>query len=472
MRPTLIACVLLLIACTARVARAEIASLGERIDALVNHAAGLSADQVASRAVSTSYSLQARQQEVQAAVAQVNQAVVNFIPRITPSVRYTRLSDFTNPSLGNIVFARDPGPIPDIHLERAIPLSFPTYVNQTLIQLNITVPLLDYVMRIPFAYAAARDNERAAALNARAAELQTAADARVLYYTWARARLQVAIAEQALDQARQHATTVRHLQEAGAASRADLMRIEAQVASSELFVASTHDAEAVLEDQVRTAMHDPERTPYEIAEDLRVALERVALPEAPQLIADAWSKRLEIKSLLASVEAVRAQKRVAQSGILPRLDAYADLVHANPNPRYLPPNTDFKTTWDVGVQLSWTLNEIPNGVFAGDGAEAKAAQVLAQCNALQDQLRSEVMQASEGLREADLSVESTQRGLGAAQESYRVRTDLFANGRATSVELTDSQTDLTRARLDAVGAHINQRIARVRLAHATGQDIP
>lgn len=464
MRFSLYACLLL--------ASSETNSLGERIDALVNRPSGLTADTVAARAVSTSYSLQARQQEVRAAVEQVNQAVVNFIPRITPSVRYTRLSNFHNPSLGNIVFAKNPGPVQDIRLVEAVPLAFPIYINQTLIQLNITVPLLDYVMRIPFAYSAARSNERAAALNARASELQIAADARVLYYTWARSRLQVAIAEQALDQARQHATTVRHLQEAGVASRADLMRIEAQVASSELFVASAHDAAAVLEDQVRVAMHDPQREPYEIAEDLRVALEAAPLPAAPMLIAQAWEKRLEIQSLQASVDVARAQQRVAQGGILPRLDAFADLVHADPNPRYLPPNTEFKTTWDVGVQLSWTLNDIPTGAFASAGADARAEQVAAQCGALQDQLRSEVMQASESLREADLSVESTKHGLGAAQESYRVRTDLFANGRATSVELTDSQTDLTRARLDAVGAHINQRIARVRLAHATGQDIP
>ena len=61
------------------------------------------------------------------------------------------------------------------------------------------------------------------------------------------------------------------------------------------------------------------------------------------------------------------------------------------------------------------------------------------------------------------------RGLAAAQESYRARRLLYQNGRATTVELLDAETDLTRARLDALGARIDERVASVRLAYALGQ---
>ena len=39
----------------------------------------------------------------------------------------------------------------------------------------------------------------------------------------------------------------------------------------------------------------------------------------------------------------------------------------------------------------------------------------------------------------------TRRGLSVAEEGYRVRRDLFRNGKATFVEVSDAQTDLTRA---------------------------
>jgi outer membrane protein TolC len=52
-----------------------------------------------------------------------------------------------------------------------------------------------------------------------------------------------------------------------------------------------------------------------------------------------------------------------------------------------------------------------------------------------------------------------------------VRTLLFQNGRATSVELTDAETELTRARLDLVGSRVGLRVARVDLNHAVGLDV-
>jgi outer membrane protein TolC len=51
-----------------------------------------------------------------------------------------------------------------------------------------------------------------------------------------------------------------------------------------------------------------------------------------------------------------------------------------------------------------------------------------------------------------------------------VRRDLFRNGKATLVEVNDAEGELTRSRLEVVNAHIDARIARVRLDHAVGRD--
>ena len=63
-------------------------------------------------------------------------------------------------------------------------------------------------------------------------------------------------------------------------------------------------------------------------------------------------------------------------------------------------------------------------------------------------------------------------GLASAEESYRVRRELFRAGRATSVELTDAETDLMRSRLDALNARMDARVAKVNLEHALGRDVP
>ena len=102
---------------------------------------------------------------------------------------------------------------------------------------------------------------------------------------------------------------------------------------------------------------------------------------------------------------------------------------------------------------------------------SQAAQIAAQRDALLDGLRLEVAQAWRAAREAGVALVTTTQGLRAAEEGYRVRDNLFRNGKATLVEVNDAQSDLVRAKLEIVNAHIDARVARVELTHALGRDV-
>ena len=123
------------------------------------------------------------------------------------------------------------------------------------------------------------------------------------------------------------------------------------------------------------------------------------------------------------------------------------------------------------MQLSYSPNDIALAGASSRNLTARAASVTAQKQALEDGIRVEVTQARNALREAQAAVESTTQGLAASEESYRVRRSLFRNGRATAVELTDAETDLTRSRLEAINARVDVQIALVRLEHAVGRDV-
>jgi outer membrane protein len=445
-------------------------TLRTRLTTLVARPAGLVADDVAARAVQSSFDLRQKKEELLAAAASVDQALVGYFPRLALLARYARLSSITNENLGNVVLAAQPGAAPAQAETVAVPLVFPALLNQTTLQASLTVPLLDYVLRTPAVHDAAKHQREAARWSAGAARLQIATDARSAYYQWARARLQTVVAEQALLQARGHLTDARHAFDVGNANKADVLRVEAQVASSELFLERAKDLEAVWAEQLHTAMHDGQAPNYEIGEDLRVDLPPLTLEGLDQLVNEAWRGRREVRVLAESRGAQTAQTRATRAGWLPHVDAFGDLLSGDPNPRYFPQIDHFRSTWDVGAQLTWSPNEAAAAEFGARAQRAKERSIEAQEGQLHDRLRIEVTQAVASLHESDFAVQSTARGLDAAEESYRVRRDLYANGRATSIELTDAETDLTQARLNAIGARIDQRVARVRLVHALGRD--
>ena len=104
------------------------------------------------------------------------------------------------------------------------------------------------------------------------------------------------------------------------------------------------------------------------------------------------------------------------------------------------------------MQLVWTPNDALNAEGASSESEARAAQTEMQKLALKNSVRLEVLQAYQAVREAEIALLTTKRGLDSAEEAYRVRRELFRNGRSTSVELSDSELLLIRASLASVNA--------------------
>jgi outer membrane protein TolC len=316
-------------------------------------------------------------------------------------------------------------------------------------------------------------SQRAAQLDQQAARLKAANDGRLAYYAWLRAKGQLTVAERALDQAKAHLEDARHSFEVGTASKADVLRVESQLASAELVVAQARNLAELNEDQIRTAMHDPSVQRYEVGEDLRVdPVPMGGLDDLGALRAEAFDQRLEVRALDETAWSLREQAKVARAGYYPRVDVFGNAIYANPNPRIFLPSNEFRASWEVGAQIVWTPNDALNASGASADAEARAAQTEMQRQVLRDSVKLEVMQAYNALREAEVAMQTTQRGLTASEEGYRVRRELFRNGRATSVELTDAEVELFRAGLESINARANLRSARASLLHAVGRDVP
>lgn len=415
-------------------------------------AGGLVADEVAARAVQTSHEARAKDAEVIAAEAAVTQAWLNYFPRLSGAASYTRLSPVTLPPIGAL---------PD-----GTPITLPVFLNNTIFQGTLAVPLSDLLLRIPQGHGAAKSGANAARLTAEATKLQVATDARVTYYNWVRTRLQVVVASLALEQAKSHlGIVVAH------ASPADIARVESQVAAMDLVLEKARNYVAVLEDRLRTIMHDESAKSLELGENVSEVLSAFPASDLRALWDEAAKQRLEVKALGEIAESHRLQARIQRAGYFPSLMAVANVMSANPNQRIFPPVDEFRATWDVTLRLTWSPNDVASGHHGARALDAKVEGFEAQRAALMDGLRSEVTATYTAVREADVAVGTTTRGLQSAEESYRIRRELFKVGRATSVELTDAEADLTRARIEAVGARIDQRIARARLHHALGRDI-
>jgi outer membrane protein TolC len=441
-------------------------------DTPTGSAGAISAEQVAQRAAVTSYQAKAAEQNLTAAGARAEAQWVNYLPRIGTLARYTRLSEFTPPSIsggGAIVGTPQPPGTINPTPTQAVGFAFPLVFNNYLLQATIAIPISDYFLRIGKAYSAATLSEDAARFDVAASRAKSYADGKIAYYTWLRARGAVGVAEQSLAVARAHQKDAENQFAVGNASKADVLRAQTQVAAAELAVERAKSGVAITERQVRVAMHSKEEEVLSPTESLEGTL-----PPAPgnlkTLVAEAHAQRPEIKSIDKNAESARKLADVQRAGRYPSISGFGDVTYANPNPRRFPQTEEWFPTWSLGAQVSWSPNDIPTANAGGNDAEARASALDAQKNATRDGIEIEVTQAYQGIIEADAAVVSTQRQLESAVEGYRVARELFNNGRGTATTLIDAEIVLAQTRFEHVNARVDARIARTRLEHAVGRD--
>lgn len=431
---------------------------------------GLTADETARRAIASSHDIAASRQDVEASRAAVSAAKAGYVPRVQGYARYTRLSDVGPQLIGNLVAAEPgtpPGPLPPGAPLLNVPVAITSLVDQYALGASLTIPLSDYFLRTAPAVDAAEMGHRASELELSASERDVELNARRTYYVWARAVLNVGVAEDALATASGHLGDARNLQAAGSLSRADVLRVESSVAQAQLGVVRARSAAEVAATRLHIVLHDDGRTPLVMGEDMFADLPG-AEEDIAVLTRRALESRPELRALAHRAAATRRRAAVQRAGYLPRLDLVGDATYADPNPRIFPQKDEFHGTWDVSAVLTWTPSDFFGTTSAVRETEARAAQLEARRQSAADGVRIEVESAWQAVKEARQAIETTTLAVTTAEESYRVRRAQFQNGRATSLELTDTELEQTRARFDAIDARIQLRVARAALRHAVG----
>lgn len=433
----------------------ELAAFDKDLDALFAQG-GLTSEQAAGRAGATSPTVRRKIAEVDAAIASAEATELQQVPQVGIKASYTRLS-----YIAPISFSF-PG--------AAEPFNIAFFQNSYVLTGNIGVNLSDYVFRYPKLTAAAHIAEDVAKVSRRQSELDAGQDARMAYYEWTRAKLQVLIAARQLSQVQVTLKQIEALAEAQRVTKADLMRVRSQEAEAEQTLDQLQNVAVLREEQLRIQIGAGPDEKLSLGEDIRRdvdAGQQIALDEA---VKTAKTQRLDFKTLDLGIEAKEKQRDAEKANEYPRLSAFASGDYDRPNQRYFPQTDAFKFTWQAGIQLGWTLNDTLISSTNLKRLRAETSELRSDRENLERGARVEVLSAQQQVAIAQHALLTSQKALDATQESYRVRQALLAAERATAVELVDAETDLTRARISALNARVDLRVALAQLAHALGND--
>jgi len=265
----------------------------------------------------------------------------------------------------------------------------------------------------------------------------------------------VALAEAVLKQSQNQ-------KEAGTGTGIEVTRAKVQLSNEQqhLLMVQNERSKAYL--QLLRAMGLNLATTVELTDKL--TYEPVEAVGVEQAQAKALNNRSDVKAQEQREAAAGLNANSVKFERLPSLVAYADYGSTGTNGE----TVSLLPTRDYGFAL-----RVP--VFDGGRRDARRAETASQFRQervrtgdLREQIELEIRTALDSLHSAEEQVKVAEDGLGLSQNELTQARRRYEAGMSSSLEVTDAQTRLERARDNRIAAVYNHNLARIDLSHATG----
>ena len=248
--------------------------------------------------------------------------------------------------------------------------------------------------------------------------------------------------------------------EAGTGTGIEVTRAQVQLANyKQLLLVAENDRDRAHLQLLKT-MGLRLETPVELTDKLSYTpVDAMEEAKAVQLARD---NRTELKAQLDREHSAQLSYNATKLERLPSLSAFASYG-------------DLGSGFDAAVPTRAVGVSLRIPVFDGGRRDARRAESASAWREqqvrtadLRDQIDLDVRLALDSLRSADAQVKTSEEGLHLSEEELAQAERRYQAGVSNSVEVTDAQTRLTRARENHITALYNYNLARIDLGTAMG----
>ncbi len=423
-------------------------------------------DEAAALAAAHSLGLAAGRARVDEASARTREAAAVMGPALRFNGGYTRLSEVPPFEISlPFLSALMPG----------LPSSFvvsPTYFNTYTLRLSLQQPVFAG-FRLKRAVEASRLAEQAAVQDGIEDKSGLEAAARTAYWNAYRAVEMLALADENRERVEAHRRNIEHLLGQGLATRGDVLKAQAELASADLRRVEARTGVQTTQVLLASLLGLPLDTEFELLTTEREVaggegggFESGTSLEA--LLDRARTARAGLKALEMRAQAARTGVDAAKAGVLPQVFLGGNYYYMRPNSRLLPSQDKFYATWDLGLTVSYDIWNGRQTAQQVRQAQARRIQAEDALGLAREQIDLEVTQAWLAAGQARERIAAAAAAVQQAEESCRTARDRFQDGVAISSDVLDAEVLVLQAKTSRTQAVIDLELARIRLRLAAG----
>ena len=406
-------------------------------------------DQSVKEALANNPSIQAKKERIDAAIFQKNQARADFLPKLSTSYGYTRLSE-------PVTFRSTLMPGEEIAVSSEDNFEWRGTVRQPIFT---GFGLLS-------SYELARLGIDLSETELALEELDLALRTKVSYFDILIADRAVDVAERDVESRKSNADVVRSFYEVGMVPINQLLEAEVELANSQQALVRQQNNARLARSAFNVVLSRPVEASAEVEDILDYKAE---VRDFDEYRKKALKQRAEIKIVDISILQSDQQVRLAKSKCYPEVAFQYE---------YIKEGDDFNVSgspfhdanrWEATAIASWTFWEWGKTYYSTKEQESRRKELKQTRLSLEDRISLEVKEAVLDLETAEKNIPTTRKAVEQAEENLRVSEERYKAQVTIIREVLDAQTRLTGSRVNYYRALYAHHLANARLQRAMGQ---
>jgi len=404
-------------------------------------------------ALSNNWSLKAKLEKMEQAAQVKNQARAEFMPKLSTSYGYKRLSE-----------------TPTIDISLPPPLSGGGEVgvgtkDNYQWKGTVTQPLFTG-FALTSSYELAKLGIDQSRLEVEQAKLDLALQVKEAYFGILKADKALDVARKAEEALESHVKVAQNFYDVGMIPVNELLKAEVELANAQHDLVRAQNAAKLARASFNTILSRPIDSPVQVEDILAY---KPLVVGSTGFFEKALESRPELKALEMRIRQTDQQIRLARSKNYPEIGLTYDYIKEGDTPSVSGSEYHDASHWEATIGLSWTFWEWGKTRFNIREKRSLRRELVKTKQSLDNQIHLEVRNALLEMDLAQKDIPTTRRAVKQAEENLRVSEERYKVQATTSTEVLDAQTLLTRARTNYYDALYNHNLAKARLLRAIGE---
>ena len=406
-------------------------------------------------ALKNSLILHSAKEGVQSAVARRREAATGFLPKFNTTYSYTRLNEEPFNRFANLPAG--------VFIPNGTEIIVGTQ-NNYYWTFEARQPLFTGGGLVAN-YQANKIGEDTARIEEGAKHQDVIRDVKITYFNILRAQRIKEAADQSVEMLTAHREVADNFFKVGMIPKNDLLHAEVELANGRQNLTKAQNGVDLAKARFNTVLKRKIFAPVQIVDILNYQpLER----QLDECLDIALKTRPELKISALKVEQAGKMVRMAQSEYFPTLSLVGNYTRYGDHPSVSGSDYRDAENWSVMGVASWNFWEWGRTKFRVDAGRARENQALDESKELNDLIILEIKHAYLNLQEAEKQIAVSEKVIEQANENFRIAQERFRENVATTTDVLDAQTLLTKAKADYANALGDFNINRAILERAMG----